>query len=121
MAPEGVEMIVGAVQHKQFGPLIACGAGGVVVELLKDVAVRLAPLSERDAHEMVRELKTYPRLTGYRGSPLCDVSALEHVVLRLGVLAEDLPQVLEVDLNPVIVHPDGAVAVDARVRLTRQA
>jgi len=120
MAPEGVEMIVGAVQHKQFGPLIACGAGGVVVELLKDVAVRLAPLSERDAHEMIRELKTYPRLTGYRGSPVCDVAALEHVVLRLGVLAEDLPEVLEVDLNPVIVHQGGAVAVDARVRLARQ-
>jgi len=121
MAPEGVEMIVGAVQDENFGPVIACGAGGVVVELLKDVSVRLAPLSQRDAHDMVRELRTYQRLTGYRGSAACNVAALEDVILRLGVLAEDLPQVLEVDLNPVIVHAEGAVAVDARVRVAARS
>jgi len=117
MAPRGVEMIVGAVQDERFGPVIACGAGGVVVELLRDVSVRLAPLSERDAHELVSELKTYPLLAGYRGSPPCDAPALEQIVLRLGALAEELPQVLEVDLNPVIVHEHGATVVDARVRL----
>ena len=117
MAPKGAEMIVGVVHDPEFGPVVACGAGGVVVELLRDVSVRLTPLARADAEEMVRELKTYPLLTGYRGAPVCDVDALVDAVVRVGALVEDLPQVAELDLNPIIVHPGGAAVVDARIRV----
>ena len=117
MAAEGVEMIVGVVQDPQFGPIIACGAGGTAVELLRDVSVRLTPLTESEAGEMIRGLTTFPLLAGYRGRPIADVAALRNLVLRLSALAEDLPEVVEVDLNPVMVGTQGAMAVDARVRL----
>jgi acyl-CoA synthetase (NDP forming) len=110
-------MIVGVVHDPQFGPVVACGAGGVLVELLRDVSVRLTPLSRLDAEEMVRELKTYPLLTGYRGAPVCDVAALVDAILRVGAMVEDLPHIVELDLNPIVVHPDGATVVDARVRV----
>jgi acyl-CoA synthetase (NDP forming) len=117
MAPKGVEMIVGVVHDPSFGPVIACGAGGVLVELLRDVAVRLAPLGRAEAAEMVRSLKTYRLLTGFRGEPARDVSALEEALLRVSALAEDLPEVAEVDCNPIIVAEHGAVIVDARIRV----
>jgi acyl-CoA synthetase (NDP forming) len=117
MAPKGVEMIVGVVHDRSFGPVIACGAGGVLVELVRDVAVRLAPLGAADATEMVRGLKTYPLLTGFRGEPPRDVAALEEALLRVSALAEDLPEVVEVDCNPIIVGERGAVIVDARIRI----
>jgi len=117
MAPPGVEMIVGVVHDSQFGPIVAVGAGGVLVELLRDVSVRLAPLAESDAAEMLRELKTYPLLSGYRGGPAHDVRALADAILRVGALVEDLPQIAELDLNPIVVHPGGATIVDARVRV----
>jgi acetate---CoA ligase (ADP-forming) len=117
MASEGVEMIVGLVQDPQFGPVIACGAGGTAVELLRDVSVRLTPLTESQADAMIRRLATFPLLNGYRGRPKADVGALRDLVLRLSALAEDLPEVVEVDFNPVIVGPSGASVVDARIRL----
>jgi acetyl coenzyme A synthetase (ADP forming)-like protein len=117
MATPGVEMIVGVVHDRQFGPVVACGAGGVLVELIKDVSVRLAPLSRRDAGEMVRELRSYPLLTGYRGSRPCDVDALVDTVLRVSALVEDLPQIAELDLNPILVHEHGVTVVDARIRV----
>ncbi len=117
MAPRGVEMIVGVVHDRQFGPLVAVGAGGVLVELIKDVSVRLAPLSRRDAEEMVRQLKSYPLLTGYRGSAASDVNALVDTVLRVSALVEDLPQIAELDLNPILVHEQGVTVVDTRVRI----
>jgi acetyl coenzyme A synthetase (ADP forming)-like protein len=117
MAAEGVEMIVGVVQDAQFGPVLACGAGGVLVELLRDVSVRLTPLTRQDAVEMVESLRTRPLLSGYRGSPARDVPALVEVILRVGMLVEDLPQIQELDLNPVLVHEQGASIVDARVRI----
>ena len=117
MVTDGVEMIVGLVQDPSFGPVLACGAGGVAAELIKDVAVRLTPLTEGDPAQMVRELKTYRLLTGYRGAPPCDVAALEEILRRLGTLAEDLPQVVEMDCNPVKVGPGGATIVDARIRV----
>lgn len=119
MAPPGVEMIVGVVSDQHFGPVVACGAGGTLVEVLKDVSVRLTPLTRSDAAEMVRELRTFPLLTGFRGQPPADVPALEDILLRVSALAEDLPQVAELDLNPVIVHPRGATVVDARIRVAR--
>jgi len=117
MADEGVEMIVGVVHDEQFGPVVACGAGGVLVELIKDVSVRLTPLSRHDAREMVDELRTRPLLSGYRGSPARDVGALVDAVLRVGALVDDLPQVRELDLNPILVHEQGATIVDARIRV----
>jgi acyl-CoA synthetase (NDP forming) len=117
MADGGVEMIVGVVQDPQFGPVIACGAGGTAVELLRDVSIRLTPLTETQADRMIRGLATFPLLDGYRGRPRADVAALRDLVLRLGALAEDLPEVAEVDLNPVIVGPPGVSVVDARIRI----
>jgi acyl-CoA synthetase (NDP forming)/GNAT superfamily N-acetyltransferase len=117
MAPDGVEMLVGVAADARFGPVVACGAGGTAVELLGDVEVRLAPVSRREAAEMVHELRTFPLLDGYRGAPRADVAALEDVIVRIGALASLHPAVAELDLNPVIVTPTGAVAVDARIRL----
>jgi acetate---CoA ligase (ADP-forming) len=117
MAGAGVEMIVGVVQDPSFGPVVACGAGGTAVELRKDVSVRLTPLTASEADEMVHGLATFPLLDGYRGRPKAAVGALRELVLRLGALAEDLPEVAEVDLNPVIVGTDGVAVVDARIRL----
>jgi acetyl coenzyme A synthetase (ADP forming)-like protein len=118
MAQRGVEMLVGVVHDPQFGPVVACGAGGVQVELLKDVSVRLSPLSNEDAAEMVRELKTYPLLTGFRGSAPVDVGALEQGLLRVSAMVEDLPQIAELDCNPFVVHESGATILDARIRVT---
>jgi acetyl coenzyme A synthetase (ADP forming)-like protein len=118
MAKCGVEMLVGVVHDRQFGPVVACGAGGVQVELLRDVSVRLTPLSNEDASEMIRELKTYPLLTGFRGSVPVDVTALEEGLLRVSAMVEDLPQIAELDCNPFVVHETGAAILDARIRVT---
>jgi acyl-CoA synthetase (NDP forming) len=114
MADSGVEMIVG---DPQFGPVVACGAGGVQVELLRDVSMRLSPLSREDASEMIRSLKTYPLLNGFRGGPVCDVAALEDGLLRVSAMVEDLPQIAELDCNPFVVQEHGAVILDARARV----
>lgn len=119
MASAGVEMLVGVTHDPIFGSVVACGAGGVTVELVKDVAVRLTPLTDRVAREMIRSLETYPILEGYRGSPRADIKALEDVLLRVSALVEDVGEVAELDLNPVIVLPDGegVAVVDARIRV----
>jgi acetate---CoA ligase (ADP-forming) len=117
MVRPGVEMIVGVVQDEHFGPVLACGAGGTATELLKDVAVRITPITRSDAERMVRSLRTFPMLDGYRGAPKADVGALVDVLLRVSALVENHAQIAEMDLNPVVVHATGAVAVDARIRL----
>jgi acyl-CoA synthetase (NDP forming) len=117
MLAGGVEMLVGMVHDPVFGPVVACGAGGTAAELLQDVAVRITPITDRNADEMVRSLATFPLLDGYRGAPKADVSALEELVLRVGALVEEHPEIAEMDLNPVMVLERGAVVVDARIRL----
>jgi acetyl coenzyme A synthetase (ADP forming)-like protein len=117
MVPEGVEMLVGVVNDRSFGPVIACGTGGVAVELLKDVQVRLTPISEEDAVDMIRSLATFPLLQGYRGSSSADVGSLQDVLLRVSALVENHSEIAEMDCNPVKVTPTGAVIVDARVRV----
>ena len=117
MVAGGVEMLVGVAHDPLFGPVVAVGAGGTTVELLRDVAIRLTPISDLDANEMVRSLGTFPLLDGFRGAPKVDVSALEEVILRVGALADNHPAVAEMDCNPVTVLPVGAVIVDARVRV----
>jgi acetate---CoA ligase (ADP-forming) len=117
MADAGVEMLVGVVNDSRFGPTIACGAGGTLVELVKDVAVRLTPLTPADAATMLRDLRSFPLLNGYRGSEPADIPALEDVLLRVAALADDHPVVAELDCNPVIVSRSGALVVDARIRV----
>ncbi|HEX4820403.1 MAG TPA: GNAT family N-acetyltransferase [Acidimicrobiales bacterium] len=121
MAGTGVELIAGVVRDETFGPLVLFGMGGTMAELLGDRTVRVAPLSDADAADAVRSLRATPLLTGYRGSKPVDVAALEDVLVRLGLLARDIPEVAELDLNPVIASPDGVVAVDARVRIAPAA
>jgi acyl-CoA synthetase (NDP forming) len=117
MAAPGVELIVGVVHDHSFGPVLACGAGGTSAELIKDIAVAITPLTDLDAREMVRSLKTFPLLDGYRGAPPCDVSAVEDVLLRVSAMVQAHPEIVELDCNPLIVGPDGALIVDARVRV----
>jgi len=117
MAPSGQELLVGATSDPLFGPVVACGAGGRAVELLRDVAVRLTPVTDRDARAMVESLAIAPLLQGARGEPPADLPALEQVVLRIGALVDTHPEIAELDCNPVIAHPRGAVVVDARVRV----
>jgi acetate---CoA ligase (ADP-forming) len=117
MASEGVEMLVGVSSDPDWGPVVACAAGGRAVELLGDVQSRLAPLSRRDANEMVHSLRTFPLLDGYRGSPRADVAALEDVLVRIAALAAAHPEIAELDCNPVLVGPAGATVVDARIRI----
>ncbi len=117
MVPAGVEMLVGMVHDPQFGPVVACGAGGVTSEVLKDVAVRITPLTDLDAAEMVRSLRTFPLLEGYRGGQKGDVAALEELLLRVSAMVDGHPEIAEMDCNPVMVLPEGAVIVDARVRV----
>jgi acyl-CoA synthetase (NDP forming) len=117
MAPPGLEMIVGVVHDPLFGPIVACGAGGITAELKGDVAVRLSPVTDRDAYDMVRSLRTFPLLNGYRGAPALDVESLEDVLLRLAAMVDEHAEIAELDLNPVIVSRNGAIVVDARIRV----
>jgi acetyl coenzyme A synthetase (ADP forming)-like protein len=117
MVDEGVEMLVGVAHDPLFGPVVACSAGGTTVELVRDVSVRVTPITDLDASEMVRSLRTFPLLDGFRGAPKADVGALEEVILRVGTLVDAHPSIAEMDCNPVIVLPRGAVIVDARVRV----
>ena len=117
MARPGVEVIIGMSQDAQFGPVLMFGLGGILVEILKDVSFRIVPLVKRDAREMIREIKGYPLLEGYRGSEPVDVSNLEELILKVSDFVEQNPEVKELDLNPIFAYKDGAVAVDARVVL----
>ena len=117
MAEPGVEVIIGVSRDPQFGPLLMFGLGGVLVEVLGDVSFRVAPLTERDAAEMVREIKGYPILRGHRGGPPADLDAIERALLDLSRFVDSRPDVGEVDLNPIIAHSKGLTAVDARVVL----
>ncbi len=119
MAEPGVEVIIGVSRDPQFGPLLMFGLGGVLVEVLGDVSFRVAPLTERDAAEMVREIKGFPILRGHRGSPPADLDAIERALLDLSRFVDARPDVSEVDLNPIIAHANGLTAVDARVVLAQ--
>jgi acyl-CoA synthetase (NDP forming) len=117
MARPGVEVIIGMSKDAQFGPVLMFGLGGVLVEILKDVAFRIVPLVKRDAKEMIREIKGFPLLQGYRGSEPVDVDNLESLLLKVSEFVDKTPAIKELDLNPIFAYKDGAVAVDARVIL----
>jgi acetyl coenzyme A synthetase (ADP forming)-like protein len=121
MAPAGVELIVGVVHDESFGPVLACGAGGTTAELISDVVVRITPVTDVEARDMVRSLRTFPLLDGYRGAPRCNLAAIEDVVLRVSAMVEAHPEIVELDCNPLIAGPDGVVIVDARVRVETAA
>lgn len=117
MAPTGLEVIVGVTSDPQFGPVVMFGLGGVSVEILKDVAFRLAPLTPRDAHAMIREIKGFALLSGYRGQPAVDLDAIERLLLQVSALVEAQPDIKELDLNPIFAYSTGCLAVDARIIL----
>lgn len=119
MITEGVETIVGVTQDPAFGPLIMLGSGGIYAELLKDVTLKLHPITDLDADEMIHSLKLTQLLNGYRGSPPCDVKELQDLLLRVSAMVETVPEIGELDLNPVNVMPDGQGyrIIDARIML----
>lgn len=116
MIPKGKEVIVGITKDPQFGHMIMFGLGGIYVEVLKDISFRIVPLSEEDAHDMIRETKTFPLLRGVRGEEEADIEAIETSILKLSQLAIDFPEIVEADLNPLIVkrRGEGVVVIDAR-------
>ncbi len=122
MAPRGTEVILGAQRDPQFGPLLMFGMGGIYVEVMRDVAFRLAPIAAADAREMIGETAVGKILAGVRGQPPADVEAVVETLQRVGQLVADFPAIAELDINPLIVGPagEGAWAVDVRLRLDRQ-
>ena len=120
MAKPGAEVIMGMSKDAQFGPVLMFGLGGVFVEVLKDVAFRIVPLARRDASQMIREIKGYPVLEGYRGQEPANITILEDLLLKLSDFIDKTPEIKELDLNPILAYSDGAVAVDARVILESQ-
>lgn len=115
MARSGVELIVGGKRDAQFGPLVIFGLGGVFVEVLRDVSIRICPIAEEDAGEMIHEIKTYPLLAGVRGTLPSDISAIRKLLLQVSKLMVKEEKIKEIDLNPVIVHEKGYDVVDVRV------
>lgn len=123
MAPEGVELFAGITRDPAFGPIIAFGIGGTFVELWKDIAFRIAPLTDVDAKEMLDSIHGKALLDGFRGSPAADRAAVEDVLLRLSAIAVEHPEIAELDINPLVALPPGRGAriVDARVRIEKEA
>jgi acetyl-CoA synthetase (ADP-forming) len=117
MAPQSTEVIVGALKDPQFGPTVMFGLGGIFVELLKDVSFRIAPVTKQDALEMIREVKAYPMLTGYRRTQALDIDALASIIANVSALATKVQAIKEIDLNPLMLYEKGALAVDARIIL----
>jgi acyl-CoA synthetase (NDP forming) len=121
MARPGTEVIIGMTKDTQFGPVLMFGLGGILVEILKDVSFRIVPLEKEDAREMIREIKGYPILEGFRGMEPVEVSILEEILLKISRFVDDHPEIKELDLNPIFAYREGAVAVDARVVLEGNA
>lgn len=117
MARPGTEVIVGMTKDPQFGPVLMFGLGGILVEVLKDVSFRIVPVSERDADQMIHEIKGFPVLEGVRGQQAADLPALERLITQVSGFVEQHPEIDELDLNPVFAYPHGALAVDARIVL----
>lgn len=117
MAKSGTEIIIGMIKDAQFGPVLMFGLGGILVEVLEDVAFRIVPLEKRDASEMIKEIKGYKLLEGYRGQDPVDIPYLEDMLVKLSVFVDNTPEIKEIDMNPVFAYKDGAVVVDARIVL----
>jgi len=118
MAPRGLEVIIGMARDKQFGRFLMFGLGGILVELLRDVSFGIVPLEREDAQRMIRGIKGYPLLNGFRGHEIVDLPALEEMLLRVSEFVDQHPEISEIDINPIFAYRDGAIAVDARVILS---
>ena len=121
MAHPGVEVIIGMFKDNQFGPVVMFGIGGELVEVYKDVSFGIVPIPKRYAKQMIKDIKGYPLLDGYRGRDPVDIAFLEDMLLKLSDFAKDNPDIKEVDINPVMAYADKAIAVDARVILESAA
>ena len=121
MAKPGTEVIVGTSKDPQFGPVIMFGLGGIFVEVLKDVSFRIIPLGQKDALEMIEEIKGYPLLQGYRGKESVDIPALTEIILKISRVMEENPEIKELELNPIMAYKKGALAVDARIILEEKS
>ncbi len=117
MASPGREMIIGVTTDRQFGPVLMCGLGGVFTEILGDVSFRLIPVNSDVARNMIRSLRGYRLLAGYRGAPPADEEALVNILVKVSELVATYPQIRELDLNPVVVYDRGALVLDARLIL----
>ena len=113
----GVEVVISVLQEQVLGPLVVFGIGGAAADVLTDRAARLAPLTDSDADDLIRSVRAAQLLLGSPGAPGADLAALQDMLLRVSRMADDLPQIAELDLSPVIARPDGAQAVDGRVRI----
>jgi acetyltransferase len=123
MAPSGgQEVLVGMNRDPQFGPLVTFGLGGIYVETLKDVTFRIAPFSVQEAEAMLSEIRSHAILDGVRGQPPLDKAAIVDVLLRMGQLVQEFAEILELDINPLIVYPQGqgAIAIDMRLVLSKE-
>jgi acyl-CoA synthetase (NDP forming) len=121
MITGGTEVLIGVQDDQMFGPLVVFGLGGPDAAVLADHAARLAPLTEADADTLISSIRSAPLLRGHGGAPAADLAALRDVLLRVSRLTDDLPEITELDLNPVIARTDRAVAVDARIRVAPPA
>jgi acyl-CoA synthetase (NDP forming) len=119
MAGPGIEMLVGALDDPAFGPVVACGFGGTNAELFADTAFRIAPLTDLDAASMLKHLRCAPLLSGYRGVPASDAAALQDAVLRMSALVTAMPEIREIEINPLRVFASGVRALDVRARIER--
>ena len=117
MVPQGTEIIIGMMQDPHFGPVIMFGLGGIFVEILKDISFRILPLEERDAEEMISEIKGYQILKGIRGETPKDVKSIRDVLMKISQLVIENPEIKEIDLNPIFVFNEGLQVVDARIIL----
>ena len=115
MAPPGLELIAGMNRDPQFGPVILFGLGGIMVEIFQDVSLRLLPLTKDEVLAMIREIKGYRLIAGYRGGPAVDEQALADCILAVAEMAENHPEIVEIDLNPVFAYQDGTLIADARI------
>ncbi len=121
MASHGIEVILGSTRDPKFGPIVMFGLGGMFVETLKDVTFRLAPMWEISADKMLHSIKAYNVLKGVRGNPPSDIDAIKDCLLRLSQLVSDHPEIAELDINPLLVFPEGegCVVADSRIALQK--
>lgn len=116
-APAGIEVIIGMNRDPQFGPTIMFGLGGILTEILEDVSFRVCPVNKADISEMINEIKGKKLLTGYRGKPNCDINTIRHIIMRVCRLSLDYPDIMGIDLNPIIIYAKSALVVDSKVFL----
>ncbi|MEM0378833.1 MAG: acetate--CoA ligase family protein [Thermosphaera sp.] len=120
MMPKGVEVIIGGIHDAVFGSVVMFGAGGIFVEVFRDVSFRVAPLSVDEALEMIEEIRTSPILNGYRTQPPVNKHSIAEIIVAVGKMLEDYPEIESMDLNPVFAYPNGAYVIDGRIILRKK-